>query len=181
MYVCVWHLCLWVPFPGNRLPTGRSSPTPTPRRARERSSPLIGSQPMGVGESCYSVPSLVRFPLVRACRTTLREAFGLLKRCSCSRRELQELKSQTLQGDWAGGRSGRGASWPSPLEWSGGRTQMRRVARGSRGPRKGSGERRPPVGAHGPRLRLGPRYVGPLGPGRAPTHIEPLGEIPQVL
>ena len=143
--------------------------------------PLVPSQ-WGSGNRATVSPcwfdSLWCGPAVPHCA---RPSGGLLKRCSCSRRELQELKSQTLQGDWAGGRSGRGASWPSPLEWSGGRTQMRRVARGSRGPRKGSGERRPPVGAHGPRLRLGPRYVGPLGPGRAPTHTEPLGEIPQVL
>ena len=36
----------------------------------------IGSQLMGVGESSYSVPALARFPLVRTCRTTLREALS---------------------------------------------------------------------------------------------------------
>ena len=145
------------PSQENRLPTGRSSPTPTPRRARERSSPLIGSQPMGVGESCYSVPSLVRFPLVRACRTTLREAFGLLKRCFCSRREVQELRLRPARG-WARRRSGRGAS--SRVPRSGPRGES--VAEGSC---LAPGERRPltlwPLGCGRCGRTVG---MGPYGP-----------------
>ena len=137
---------------GSRL--GDSSPTPTPRRARERSSPPIGSQPMGVGESCYSVPTLVRFPLVRACRTTLREA--------------QQWVSQAVLLFAAGG---AGTKVPNPARGLGQRPIGKRrilaespgVVQGanpnvedgrwrSRGPRKGSrldrpAERRPLAGA----------------------------------
>ena len=162
------------PSQENRLPTGRSSPTPTPRRARERSSPPIGSQPMGVGESCYSVPSLVLFPLVRACSTTLHEA--------------QQWVSQAVLLFAAGG---AGTKVPEPardlgrrpkrsevplgrVPWSGPRGEPNAEGRaiGSRG--AAPLRRRP----HGLLNRaLGPRSLGPYEPWQADPPA-PLGETP---
>ena len=108
--------------------------------------PLVPSQ-WGSGNRATVSPrwfdSLWCGPAVPHCA---RPSGGLLKRCSCSRRELQELKSQNPQGVWAGGRTGQRCVPAGPSEWSEGRTRRGGEGQGLLAPWRPYG---PPWGGRG--------------------------------
>ena len=116
----------------------------------------------------------VRYPLVRAPRTTLREAFGLLKRCSCPRRESAVSQSPHEATCVASGQSRGRVSYTRPsLPWERRRSVPGRELSKARGrrpdqprptPRPRQGTHRGTWGLMGP----GCRYV--CGPTSAACH-----------